>query len=190
MSQDIQERLQQLKDRFLERDFRLNKTQVDVPYYVFPYDPKDELEVREFVSKLDSDTERPYELLVFNLYEMLIDYLKKRHFLEKSQQFEEEGGIPQVVMRLGRLLKMDDSNNVLTSMILKKVAFESDQIILLTGIGEAFPLIRSHNVMNTLSNQLQDKPVVLMFPGEFENGYLKTFNQLKDENYYRAIRLF
>lgn len=191
MNEPTLERLQHLKDRFLDEKFRLNKTQVDVPYYVFPYEPMDELIVREFIKDLSENKSLSYDLKVFNLYDMVIEYLESRPgFLDKMQSFEEKGGMPLMLQKMSRLFKMDDAHNILTDQIIDSIDTEEQQIIILSGIGEVYPLIRAHNVMNTLANRTQEKPVVLMFPGEFENGYLKTFNELKDENYYRAIRLF
>lgn len=189
MTGDILERLHALQERFLDEKFRLNQLQVDVPYYVFPYEPSDELIVRQFISKLVDKESKPYEVIEFNFYQELIRYLKERNFLEKTQSFEKRG-MDQVITKLSRLLKLDSPQNIFTDEIMNRIDANEQQIILLTGIGDVFPLVRSHNVMNSLASRTQEKPVVLMFPGEFENGYLKTFNELQDENFYRAIRLF
>ena len=64
-------------------------------------------------------------------------------------------------------------------------------ILFLTGIGEVFPYIRSHNVLNNLQSVAKRKPMLMFFPGELyavlESGAsLVLFGRLKDDQYYRA----
>jgi hypothetical protein len=43
-------------------------------------------------------------------------------------------------------------------------------VLFLTGIGEVFPYIRSHNVLNNLQSTPKDKPTVMFFPGEYRHS--------------------
>ena len=75
---------------------------------------------------------------------------------------------------------------------LRETAFD---VLFLSGIGEVFPYIRSHNVLNNLQSTAKDKPTVLFFPGEYrhslENGAsLELFGLLHDDKYYRAFNIF
>ena len=61
----------------------------------------------------------------------------------------------------------------------------------MTGIGEVFPCIRSHNVLNNLQSVSKDKPMLMFFPGRYQQSdtmgsSLVLFGQLKDDQYYRA----
>ena len=62
-------------------------------------------------------------------------------------------------------------------------------IVFLTGIGKCYPLLRSHKVLNNLSQSFGRVPVVLFFPGTYDEQSLILFDELKDDNYYRAFRL-
>ena len=64
-------------------------------------------------------------------------------------------------------------------------------IFFLTGIGEVFPYIRSHNVLNNLQSVVTGKPMLMFFPGRYEQSdtlgsSLVLFGRLKDDQYYRA----
>ena len=68
-------------------------------------------------------------------------------------------------------------------------------ILFITGIGEVFPYIRSHNVLNNLQSTAKDKPTVLFFPGEYTHSLvsgasLNLFGVLHDDKYYRAFNIF
>ena len=72
---------------------------------------------------------------------------------------------------------------------------EDYDVLFLCGIGEVFPYIRSHNVLNNLQSTAKDKPTVLFFPGEYRHSLaqgasLELFGLLHDDKYYRAFNIF
>ncbi|MGN0004819.1 MAG: DUF1788 domain-containing protein [Candidatus Gastranaerophilaceae bacterium] len=73
--------------------------------------------------------------------------------------------------------------------------FEELGFVLLTGIGKAYPLVRSHTILNNLHSVLDKIPVIMFYPGRYDQKDLKLFNNgssftgLKDDNYYRAFKL-
>ena len=78
------------------------------------------------------------------------------------------------------------------SRVLDKNLFD---ILFITGIGEVFPYIRSHNVLNNLQSTAKDKPTVMFFPGEYTHSLvsgasLDLFGVLHDDKYYRAFNIF
>ena len=53
-------------------------------YYVFDYCPSDELKVREHIENLQkkyNSNLTGYELKVFDIYDLLLDYIEKRAFI-------------------------------------------------------------------------------------------------------------
>ena len=76
-----------------------------------------------------------------------------------------------------------------------RLASEPHDVLFLSGVGEVFPYIRSHNVLNNLQSTAKDKPTVMFFPGEYthspESGAsLDLFGRLHDDKYYRAFNIF
>ena len=62
-------------------------------------------------------------------------------------------------------------------------------IIFITGIGKCYPIIRSHTVLNNLHLVIDKVPVILFYPGKYDGQELVLFNEIKDDNYYRAFKL-
>ena len=68
-------------------------------------------------------------------------------------------------------------------------------VLFISGVGEVFPYIRSHNVLNNLQSTAKDRPTVMFFPGTYtqslETGAsLDLFGRLHDDKYYRAFNIF
>jgi hypothetical protein len=83
----------------------------------------------------------------------------------------------------------------LVPAIATRLASEPHDVLFLSGVGEVFPYIRSHNVLNNLQSTAKDKPTVMFFPGEYthspESGAsLDLFGRLHDDKYYRAFNIF
>ena len=83
----------------------------------------------------------------------------------------------------------------LVPAIAKQLASTDFKVLFLSGIGEVFPYIRSHNVLNNLQSTAKEKPTLLFFPGAYthslESGAsLDLFGKLHDDKYYRAFNIF
>ena len=81
-----------------------------------------------------------------------------------------------------------DPENKLTKEIEKLVKENLSDIVFLTGIGEVYPFIRSHIILNNLQNKIKDRPLVMFYPGVYTKE-LSLFGNMKEENYYRAFNL-
>lgn len=193
MIKDLKARLKILDETFKEDDFLLNKgLGNEVGYYIFDYHPADELLVREHIKLLQENSDlykEGYELKVFNLYHIMIDYLRERQLLTRAEKFEKHGGIEEVTTKINRLLKMDgkERQNYFVEHIEERTPEKS--IVILTGIGELYPLIRAHSILNKMHQVFDRVPVVMMYPGEYDKLKLTIFNTNKDDNYYRAFRI-
>ena len=89
---------------------------------------------------------------------------------------------------------LDIREHLIPAIAAKLDAADFD-VLFLSGIGEVFPYIRSHNVLNNLQSTAKTKPTVMFFPGEYrfslEHGAsLELFGLLHDDKYYRAFNIF
>lgn len=163
----------------------------EVGYYVFDYNPKDELKVREEVSRLKNkinfNDNYSFKILEFDLYEIIINILKNKGYLEKVFKFEEKKGRGFTKKAIVNLLKLDSNANLIVNYIKERTT--PGTVIFLTGVGKSYPILRSHNVLNALHQQLDEVPVVLFFPGKYSGTDLVLFNTLDGSNYYRAFPL-
>lgn len=187
----IEERLDILEQKIQSEDFR-KKTGLgnEVGYYVFDYDPSQELIVRERVKRLQAtNTEKKfgYELKVFDLYELLLKLIQDDGEYDDLKELEEEEGTEYVFTCIQQELNFDDENSMMIQYIMENTP--DDAVVFLTGIGKCFPILRSHKILNNLHQQMDHCPVVMFFPGVYNGNSLRIFGEIKDDNYYRAFPL-
>jgi len=186
----LEERLDAAERMIKAESFRQNKgLGNEVGYYVFDYPAEKELIVRERIEYMKSKNSKGtdgFELVVYDLYDIIIDLLEKEGFMEQCFKLEKKKGIEKVTEALGRLLKIDESDNYLVEYIESNTP--QNAVILLIGIGKCFPILRSHKVLNVLHQKIDQIPVVLFFPGEYTGQEFILFSKLND-NYYRAFKL-
>ncbi len=161
----------------------------EVPFFIYPYPPEDALAVaqlkKRIKNKLSHKGIRVHEI---NLYDLSVEILKDRGVWERVLAAEPD----QDKADFRELLQgMLDPQLHLAPAIRTKIANEDFDILFLTGIGEVFPFIRSHNVLNNLQSVVTGKPMLMFFPGRYEQSdtlgsSLVLFGRLKDDQYYRA----
>jgi hypothetical protein len=89
---------------------------------------------------------------------------------------------------------LDPAAHIIPAIVEKMSQNEFD-CMFITGVGEVFPYIRSHTVLNNLQSVAKDKPTVMFFPGEYrhtaeEGTSLELFGRLRDDKYYRAFNIY
>ena len=188
---DLVERLDAMeleikKDRFRKSFGRAN----EVNYWIFDYPPEKELEVREriaYLKKKNKNGADDFELVVFDLYDMILDFLEEKNFLEKCFNFEKKSGLERITKAVSNSIKFNDDDSIIVQHI--KDNTPDNAVVFLTGIGKCYPILRSHKVLNNLHQAFVKAPVVLFFPGTYNEQELILFNEIKDDNYYRAFKL-
>ena len=162
----------------------------EVSYYVFDYDPKDEILVREYIDKLvkkDKEFGDGYKLKVYDVYNLMIDLLESEGYLEDCFEMEKNDGMNYLVESVNDLLRMNDDNNYFAEYIEENTPEKA--IVFLTGVGKIFPFVRSHKILNNLHQIFDRSPVVMFYPGKYDGQSLELFGEFKDDNYYRAFSL-
>jgi hypothetical protein len=187
----IEARLEDAAKIIREPSFRQNKgLGNEVGYYVFDYPADEELAVREWVrylqGKINPATDG-FELVVFDLYDIMADMLEKEDFMEQCFKFEQKHGMDRVVKSVGRMLRLSDDAGLIVEYIREHTP--DNAVVFLVGVGKCYPVLRSHKVMNNLHQVLDSVPVVMLYPGKYDGQELVLFGSVKDDNYYRAFRL-
>ncbi len=160
----------------------------DLPFFIhsFPVEKLSEVEIHTeyLIKRLQSDG---VEILEVNLYFLCMDILKRENIFDKIIAQEQSWSNKLRLMRiLSGPLNID---NVVIPEIHKRLAETNSKILLLSGIGAAFPFIRSHTILNNLQTLVGNIPLIMLFPGTYNNQSLNLFDIIKDENYYRAHNL-
>ena len=187
----LEERLDAAERMLKSSAFRQNKgLGNEVGYYVFDYPAERELTVRERIAYMQAKNAKgadSFELKVFDLYDIIIDHLEREGFLQRCFDFEKSKGMDRIVKAVGNLLKVNDADSLIVQYISEHTP--KDAVVILTGIGKCYPVLRSHKVLNNLHQAMDRVPVVMFYPGRYDGQELILFSQIKDDNYYRAFRL-
>lgn len=176
-----------------ERFLKMEGLGNEVAHFIYDYDPSWELDVAQAKKRIKTklDTELGIKVFEVNLYDLCVDLLKRRNVWDRVLAAEPTMDKPEFLKMLQNML---DPQMHLAPAIKELMAAEAFQVLFLTGIGEVFPFVRSHTVLNNLQTVVSDKPMLMFFPGRYEvsatqGSALVLFGQLKDDSFYRAKRI-
>ena len=164
----------------------------EIPFFIFPFKPQEQDEIEKMGKALIKKLElKGVRILKINLYDLSLDLLKQRKILNQFIQNEESYSKRDSLDDLQGVL---DTSKYLVPEISKRMSEQPFKILFITGVGEVFPYIRSHNLLNNLQSVATDHPTVLWFPGEYTftpegRSSLKLFTCLPDNAYYRAFNI-
>lgn len=187
-----------LNERFIELEDRMSSvasltrygTANDLKFYIFDYHPRDELIVREEIKKLKA---RNPEIVEFDLYEMMLSIINEEGYMDDVLRMETDYDKDLLLREVFQpLLSVEEDESAFLDRFKYDVPDDGEHIVLLTGVGKAFPIIRSHTILNNLHSIFRRNPVVMMYPGRYElktAQTLRLFERLEDDNYYRAFPL-
>lgn len=185
----IEQRLDVLEEKMRSESFRKNTgLGNEVGYYVFDYDPHQELIVRQRIHDLknsNTNLKFGYELIIYDLYELMLKLLEEEEVLEDLKDLEEEEGTEYVFVAIADTLRFDEKDSLIINYIIDNTP--EDAVVFLTGIGKCFPILRSHKILNNLHQVMDHCPVVMFYPGRYNGNSLNIFNEMKEDNYYRAF---
>ncbi len=188
---EFSERLDKIWDRISDEDFLANRGVAnEVRYYVFDYEPCDELVIRDKIKALKKKNNPEadgFQIVEYDLYEMVIGILEEKGYIDKCIKFEEEKGMEYLYTAVTKMLRLTNDDNLIVTKILESTP--KDAVVFLTGVGKVFPFVRSHNVLNNLHQVLDSVPVVMFYPGTWNGQSLSLFGTITDGNYYRAFPL-
>ena len=187
----LEERLDKAEAMIKKPSFRKNKgLGNEVGYYIFDYPPEQELLVRErvdYIRKKNEQSDDEYRIVVFDLYEIIIEILKEKGYLEKCYEFEKKRGFDRITKAVGNMLRITAKDSLIVNYIRERTPEKA--IVFLVGIGKCYPILRSHTVLNNLHQAIDNVPVVMFYPGKYDGQELILFGEIKDDNYYRAFKL-
>lgn len=188
---NLDERFDKAEEIIKKRSFRENKgLGNEVGYYIFDYPADKELFVREridYIKRKNENSSDEYKVVVFDLYDITINILKEKGYLEKCYDFEKKRGFERITKAIGNMLRLTSSDSLIIKYIKENVPEKA--VIFITGIGKSYPIIRSHTILNNLHQVIDNVPVVMFYPGNYDGQELVLFGEIKDDNYYRAFKL-
>lgn len=199
-TEKIYERLDKLDRCIHSEEFvKTSGTTNTVNHWVFDYNPKHELIVRErvnLIQKKYNDYHDELKIYVIDLYELIIKHLENNDYIGYCKQFERDSGMDYVTAAVKNSLQLtarSDGTNAMVGYITDIALAEDAYCILLTGVGKCFPLLQGPEVFNQILYNMPDDyrriPIVLFYPGTYTERELIIFNEMQEDNFYRAYRI-
>lgn len=187
-----------LNERFIDMEDRMISVEAltrygtanDLRFYIFDYAPADELLIRKEIKKLK---DRNSSIVEFDLYEMMLQIIEDEGYMEDVIRMEKDYDKDLLLREVFQtLLSVEEEENAYLDKFKDGIEDDGNSIILITGVGKVFPIVRSHTILNNLQSIFRRNPVVMMYPGRYEmkeKMTLRLFERLDDDNYYRAFPL-
>jgi hypothetical protein len=186
--------LDALESRIQQPEFRRNKgLSNEIANYVFQYQPKEELFIREKIPEIVSRIEKAalgFHIVVFDLYETMIKLLKDEGNLDECFRMEEEDGFSDLQTNIENYLSITEGSEASPLLFHIKKNTPPKAVVFLIGIGKCYPFIRSHTILDNLNLTQLNIPVVLFFPGSYNARQFVLFSPgapIEPQNYYRAF---
>ena len=180
---DTKQRLDEAKKAIQEKDFLEGKgLSNEVNIRIFCYKPEEEMMIRHFANQLKKE-KLNCNVIEYDLYEVFLDICKDKRILDKIPALEEKKGRDFLAKQFE---KMCDAKTFAAKMQYEPQNPGKD-IVVLTGIGKVFPFMRVHSLLEAMQPLFTDVPILVFYPGSFDGHYVKLFNKLKPNEYYRAF---
>lgn len=215
LSTTIARDFDRLRERFTNDDFLNNRGLAnEVGFYVYPYDASRELEVRQRTAELVAEingseptakingskpaaeangpeptgTHTPQSachIIERNLWQVFLQICENKRILNKIPSLEAKRGSDALLARMQKIATPE--------VFARTMDYEPHQpgrdILLITGVGQVYPFVRAHAILENAQSVFEDIPVVLLYPGRFDGQHLHLFDRINDGNYYRAFNI-
>lgn len=191
-----------------ERFLQMRGLNNDLPFYICEFRAGEAIEMQRMQRQLINSLSqlsipclggRGVKVLDINLYDLCIELLQAREGSNEGSRLWDEILVIEPENEKDGLLELLQNVLAVKEYLIPAIGERLRQadydVLFLSGIGEVFPYIRSHNVLNNLQSTAKDKPTLLFFPGEYRHSLehgasLELFGLLHDDKYYRAFNIF
>ncbi len=200
LSPELRQRLNQILRKVSKREFlKGHGIGNEIAFHIFDYPPEAELHVRRHIQDLlrEIPKEQPGTRVAHvDLLDFLVDYLEDRGLLDKALELQRTQGDEKLLKALRGVLHEEK----IAQRFAKTTRPEDHDLVLISGVGSVYPMLRSHTLLNNLHAIMGQTPLVLFYPGQYDGTSLRLFGKsglvggaagqrTKTANYYRAFRL-
>lgn len=176
-------------DRFLKQEGIGN----EIPFFIAPYRVSESHEMERSIDQLATRLRQMgVQVLSINLYDLIYEMLNN-DTNDWGWCIENEAKHSKQEI-LEYLRGVVGSEKVVDAIASKMESTDFD-VLFLSGVGQVFPFIRSHNILNQLQTRAKSQPTLMFFPGEYSHSLekgasLDLFGRLHDDKYYRAFNIY
>ncbi len=181
----LNERLDALRALVQNEDFLEGRgLSNEVNIRIFCYDPAEEMAVRHFMAQMETDQTLSCRLIERDLYQIFLSICEDREIADEIADLEESDGSEYLLEQLEQTIGKKD--------FIEKMQYsphEKGDVLVLTGVGDVFPFMRVHSLLEAMQKDFSDIPILVMYPGEFNGRSVKLFNLLEPNGFYRAFNV-
>lgn len=166
----------------------------ETSYYICPFPPAEANEFNKQRALLAKRlrTSNGIGVCEIDLYDLSIEILKEEGAFADIMEQETEIDKSDLLETIQATI---DLGGTFLRKIQNYVSRGDHKIIFISGIGEVYPWIRTHNLLENMQTVINGEPVVLFFPGSYKQTEsiglsLELFDTFKNERYYRAYNIF
>lgn len=159
----------------------------EIPFFIYAYNVEKSNTVESEISRLKRRIEENgLSVLQLDLYKIMIAILEERGLLAKIIEKEQTISKSKLFQTLQNIL---DIETKVIPFIKNLIDENKTSMVFIVNIGEVYPHIRSHSILNNLQTVISNRPTLMFFPGVYDGHSLKLFGRIKDDNYYRAFNI-
>ena len=173
-----------------EQFLRMQGLGNEVPFFIVPYDPREANREGQVAANLMKQLQLVgIAVLTIDLYDLTLEMLLERDLLDTLLDREDTLCKSELMELLQNVL---DPETHLVPGIERKLQAVDPKILFITGVGQVYPYIRTHNVLSNLQRAAKKHPTVMFFPGEYTHSVqtganLSLFGRVPGDKYYRAF---
>lgn len=164
----------------------------DIPFHICPFEPSLQDDINLLATEVKNNlVDAKVKVLEINLYDLVIDICKEEG--DWAWLLENEATMSKQVFK-EEIQGIIDTKTVLIPAIVQRMSKIDFDILMITGVGEVYPYIRSNNLLENLQIKAKEKPTFMFYPGQYKHSIEKgtslvLFGTLEDDNYYRAFNI-
>ena len=172
------------------------------PAYIYTYDPAKEYQIRDEIIQLSNRLIRPninQECMVINIFQEFISYLKNETlsgetYFDVFIKQEKEGETAEALKNLTYMADGKAFLRFINDKIVKHFQLPSPKkkvYVLVNGFGSIFPFLRASDFLKRFEEFVSGGgyKIIVFYPGKYENNHFYLFNEINNENIYRATLL-
>lgn len=159
----------------------------ELPLYIQPIPVSMQSEINSKTKALIARlSKKGKTAIAIDLFQLCLEVLDEEGILQTLLEEEKELDHQDISATLDSIL---DIKEVVIPRIRVKIEQESPDYVFITGVGNVYPFLRSHGILNNIDELTKDSKLILFFPGDYNNLQLSLFGSISDENYYRGQNL-
>jgi hypothetical protein len=138
--------------------------------------------VRQFIDQITTDQTLGCNLIECNLYKTYLSLCEDIDIMDAIPEMEEADGKEYLLEQLHSAIGEGE--------FIDKIQYgphKKGDVLMLTGVGDVFPFMRVHSLLEALQPYFSDIPILVMYPGSFDGSYVRLFDKLTPNAYYRAF---